>query len=125
MTFSPELLDAVAREREVTLTTRGRKSGRSRRVTLWITTDGLHVYIRSGQGMTREWPQNLLAAGEGTLRVAGKEVKVKARHVDDPEEARGTSHLARKKYGSFVKPSQHGQPLTKGETAVFELLPIP
>jgi len=73
--------------------------------------------------MTREWPQNLVAAGEGTLRVAGKEVKVKPRHVEDPEEARATSHLARKKYGSFVKPSQQGQPLTKGESAVFELLP--
>ena len=123
MAFSTDLLDAAAREPEVTLTTRGRTSGRSRRVTLWITTDGSHVYIRSGEGMTRDWPQNLVAAGEGTLRVAGTEVKVKPRRVDDPEEARATSHLARKKYGAYVKPSQPGQPLTKGEQAVFELLP--
>ena len=125
MAFSPDLLDAVAREPEVTLATKGRKSGRSHRVTLWITTDGSRVYIRSGEGMTRDWPQDLVAAGEGMLRVGGKDVKVRPRHVDDPEEARATSHLARKKYGTFVKPSQHGQPLTKGETAVFELLPIP
>ena len=123
MAFSPDLLDAVAREPEVTLATKGRKSGRSHRVTLWITTDGSRVYIRSGEGMTRDWPQNLVAAGEGTLRVAGKEVKVKPRRVDDPEEARATSHLARKKYGAYVKPSQPGQPLTRGEQAVFELLP--
>ena len=124
MAFSPALLDAVAREPEVTLTTKGRNTGKSHRVTLWIATDGTHVYIRSGEGMTREWPQNLVAAGEGTLRVGGKAVKVKPRHVDDPEEARATSHLARKKYGAYVKPSQPGQPLTRGEQAVFELLPV-
>ena|SRR5205823_11599934 len=124
MAFTPELLDAVAREHEVTLTTRGRQTGKARRVTLWITTDGTHVYIRSGEGMTREWPQNLVVAREGTLRVGGKAVKVKPRHVDDPEEARATSHLARKKYGAYVKPSQPGQPLTRGEQAVFELLPV-
>jgi len=124
MAFSPALLDAVAREPEVTLTTRGRTTGKSHRVTLWITTDGTHVYIRSGDGMTRDWPQNLVAAGEGTLRVGSKNVKVRPRHVDDAEEARATSHLARKKYGTYVKPSQPGQPLTRGEQAVFELLPV-
>ena len=124
MAFTAELLNAVAREPEVTLTTRGRKTAKARRVTLWITTDGTHVYIRSGEGMTRDWPQNLVASGEGTLRVGGKDVKVRPRHVDDPEEARATSHLARKKYGAYVKPSQPGQPLTRGEQAVFELLPV-
>jgi|SRR6266496_3184797 len=124
MAFSRELLDALAREPEVTLTTKGRKTGRSRRVTLWITTDGSHVYIRSGEGMTRDWPQNLVAAGQGTLRVGAQDVKVRPRHVDDPEEARATSHLARKKYGAYVKPSEPGTPLTKGERAVFELLPV-
>ena len=123
MTFNREVLDAVASEPEVTLITRGRKTGKPRRVTLWITTDGSHVYIRSGEGMARDWPRNLVAAGEGTLRVGGKDVKVRPRHVSDPEEARATSHLARQKYGAYVKPSQPGQPLTRGEQAVFELLP--
>ena|SRR5438093_3274077 len=124
MAFSPALLDAVAREPEVTLTTKGRNTGKSHRVTLWIATDGTHVYIRSGEGMTRDWPQNLVAAGEGMLRVGGNDVKVRPRKVDDPDEARATSHLARNKYGSYVKPSLPGQPLTRGEQAVFELLPV-
>ena len=123
MPFTPELLNAVARESEVTLTTRGRKTGKPHRVTLWITTDGSRVYIRSGEGMKRDWPQNLAAAGEGTLRVRGKDVKVRARRVTDAEQARATSHLARDKYGNYVKPSKPGEPLTRGEQAVFELLP--
>ncbi len=121
--FTKELFVAAAREREVTLVTKGRASGKSRAVTIWISTDGAHLYIRSGEGMKRQWPQNFLASGEATLRMAGKSIKVKPRHVTDPDEARATSRIAREKYGSFIKPSQPGEPLTKGEQAVFELLP--
>src|SRR5438105_13027151 len=118
--FHKDLIDAAASEKEVTLTTMGRKSGRRYPVTIWISTDGKHLYIRSGEGMTRDWPQNFLARGEATLRLAGKSVKVKPRHVTDPAEARATSQLARKKYGTYIKPSKAGAPLPKGEQAVFE-----
>jgi hypothetical protein len=79
---------------------------------LWITTDGSHVYIRSGGNGPR------LAAepgggGEGNSQVRGKEVKVRPR-VGDSAEA-GRRHTARKKYGADVKLSQPGQPLTAGE----------
>lgn len=92
-------------------------------MTIWITTDGDHLYVRSGAGLRRDWPQNLLANGEATLRLGGRELQVKPRHVTDVDEARTTSSLARTKYGSYVKPSKPGEPLTKGETAVFELIP--
>jgi deazaflavin-dependent oxidoreductase (nitroreductase family) len=118
-----DLIDAATNDREVTLVTTGRVTGKPRRVTIWITTDGTHVYIRSGQGMKRDWPQNLVAKGEATLNPNAKSIKVRPRHVTDESEARETSHLARKKYGSYVKPSNPGEPLTKGEQAVFELLP--
>src|SRR5712691_11389549 len=59
--FSAELLQAAARERAVQLTTNGRKTGKPRRVTIWIGTDGKRLYIRSGEGMRRHWPQNMLA----------------------------------------------------------------
>jgi hypothetical protein len=107
----------------VTLTTFGRQTGEPHQVTIWISTDGEHVYIRSGEGLGRHWPQNLMARGDAVLTIAGRDVKVRPRHVEDPEEARSTSRLARDKYGSYVKPSKPGEPLTKGETAVFELLP--
>jgi deazaflavin-dependent oxidoreductase (nitroreductase family) len=116
-------LDAAASEHEVTLTTVGRKSGKPRQVTIWITTDGERLYVRSGAGMGRDWPQNLMARGEATLRLGGRDLKVKPRRVTDETEARATSQLARKKYGIYVKPSKPGEPLTTGETAVFQLLP--
>jgi len=124
MGLPPDVINAARTEREVALTTFGRQTGKPHRVTIWISTDGEHVYIRSGEGIGRHWPQNLLARGEALLTIGDHDVRVRPRHVDDPEEARMTSHLARAKYGSYVKPSRAGEPLTKGETAVFELLPV-
>ena len=92
-------------------------------MTIWITTDGRRLYVRSGAGLGRDWPRNLMANGTATLRLGGHDVEVTPRHVTDPDEARSTSLLARDKYGSYVKPSKTGEPLTKGETAVFELIP--
>ena len=121
--FSPDVLEAAAREREVQFTTHGRKTGKPRRVTIWIGTDGQRLYIRSGQGMRRHWPQNLLAKGEGVVRLAKTEVKVKPRLVTDSAEARAVSAIYRRKYGQFVRPSKPDEPLTLGEQTTFELLP--
>jgi deazaflavin-dependent oxidoreductase (nitroreductase family) len=121
--FSDDVLLAAAREREVKLTTYGRKSGKEHRVIIWIVTDGQRLFIRSGEGLKRHWPQNLLARGEGELQLGKLHVKVKPRLVTDPAEARAVSALYRKKYGPFVRASKPDQPLTKGEQATFELIP--
>jgi deazaflavin-dependent oxidoreductase (nitroreductase family) len=119
-----DFIEAAGREREVTLTTFGRKSGKEHRVTIWIVTDGSRVYIRSGQGFRRHWPQNLMARQQGRLRLGTRTIKVEPRHVTDPGEARATSALYGPKYGASVKPSKPDQPLTPGEQASFELIPI-
>ncbi|HVD46617.1 MAG TPA: nitroreductase/quinone reductase family protein [Candidatus Limnocylindria bacterium] len=121
--FPKEVLDAVANEKEVRLTTYGRKTGKESSVTIWIVTDGDKVFIRSGQGLTRHWPKNLLARPEGKLRVGKRVVPFKSRHINDPAEARHSSRLYGPKYGSHVKPSREGDSLTPGEQAAFELLP--
>lgn len=121
--FSADVLEAAQREREVKLTAFGRKSGKPHQVTIWITTDGTHLYIRSGQGLRRNWPQNVIARGGGVLQIGKTEVKVKPRLATDPVEARMVSGLYKRKYGPFVKASRPNQPLTPGEQATFELLP--
>ena len=122
-TFGREVFDAASRQREVTLTTFGRKTGKRVRVTIWISTDGEHLYVRSGRGMARDWPQNLVARGEAILELGGRKINVKPRRVTDPAEARATSELLVKKYGYTVKPSRPDEPLTPGEQATFGLLP--
>lgn len=122
--FGGGVLEAAVREREVQLTTYGRKTGKPRRVTIWIGTDGKRLYIRSGQGMRRHWPRNLLANGEGVIRIGKTDVKVKPRLITDAADARAVSATYRRKYGPFVRVSKPDEPLTLGEQTTFELLPV-
>lgn len=117
------VFEAAAREKEVTLTTHGRKTGKPHNVTIWVITDGTKLFVRSGKGFRRDWPQNLMARGEAELLIGGQTVKVKPRHVTEPEEARTVSRLARAKYGIIVKTSKGSEPLTDAEQATFELIP--
>lgn len=121
--FSESVLEAAAREREVEFTTYGRKTGKTHRTTIWVSGDGRRLFIRSGGGLGRDWPQNLLVRGHGVLHVGGMDVPVKAQHVTDPGEARSVSELVIRKYGSSVQRSPDGGPPTPAERATFELRP--
>jgi deazaflavin-dependent oxidoreductase (nitroreductase family) len=121
--FDAKTLDAAAREKEVQLTTFGRKSGKASRRTVWITSMDARLYVRSGVGMTREWPKNLLANGRGILHIAGTDVPVQGRHVTDPAEARSLHAPIKQKYHAQRPTSSGDEPLTPAEEAVFELLP--
>lgn len=121
--FDRSIYDTAAREKEVEFTTFGRKSGKASRRIIWITALDGKLYIRSGMGMTRDWPQNLAANGRGVLHLAGQDIPVKARHVTDPEEARAMHAPVKAKYGGERPKSAGDEPLTPSEQAVFELLP--
>ena len=121
--FDQALLEASEREREIDLTTWGRKSGKPARVTLWIWGDGRRLYVRSGGGMRRDWPRNLLARGRGILHLAGADIPVRARHVTDPVEARSGSDMVVRKYRVALQRSPDEDGLTQAEKATFELTP--
>ncbi len=121
--FDQDTLDAAAQEREVDLTTWGRKTGKPVRITLWIWGDGRRLFVRSGGGLSRDWPRNLLAKGRGILHLDGKDIPIRPRHVTDPLEARACSAMVVQKYGTGVQRSSGEEPLTPGEQASFELLP--
>jgi deazaflavin-dependent oxidoreductase (nitroreductase family) len=124
MTANHDLASAAATAPEVELTTFGRKSGRPSRNTIWITTDAQgRIHIRSGQGLVRDWPQNLLANGHAILHVDGKDFLVLARHVTERAELLASRDAVKAKYGRDVPTSQPGQPPTLPEQATFELMP--
>jgi deazaflavin-dependent oxidoreductase (nitroreductase family) len=120
--FDPSLLQTAAREKEVELTTFGRKSNRPSRRIIWITALDGRIYIRSGLGVTRDWPKNLLANGRAILHIAGQDVPVRARHVTDPAEARSMHAPVKQKYAAERPASTGDEPLVPSEQAVFELL---
>src|SRR5579859_2594725 len=109
MTTPNALAAAAAAAREVDLTTFGRKSGRPSRRTIWITTDERgRVHIRSGQGPTRDWPQNLLANQRAILHIDGRDVEVRARQVTDRSELRASADAVKDKYGRELPSSKNG-----------------
>jgi deazaflavin-dependent oxidoreductase (nitroreductase family) len=121
--FDPSLIETAASEKEVELTTFGRKSGTPSRRIIWITALDGRLYIRSGPGLTRDWPRNLIANGRATLHIAGQDIPVRARHVTDPAEARAMHAPVKQKYDAERPASQGDEPLTPAEEAVFELTP--
>jgi hypothetical protein len=121
--FDRSILEAALAEREVELTTYGRKSGKPSRKILWIASDGEHLFVRCGGGFARDWPRNLLANGRAVLHLADTDVPVRGIHVTDVERAREVSGLVVRKYGSTARRSAGDQPPTPGERATFELVP--
>jgi deazaflavin-dependent oxidoreductase (nitroreductase family) len=122
-TFDRATLDLAAQEREVTLSTWGRKTGKPVQTILWIWGDGNRLFIRAGGGLKADWSQNLYARGRGILTLAGQEIPVRARHVIDPAEARAGYGWIVDKYHSDVLHSTGDEPLVPGEQATFELTP--
>ena len=100
MGFDPAIIEKARQEREVDLTTFGRTSGKPSRKTLWINTDGTRLFVRSGQGLGRDWPRNVLANGRALLHIAGHDLPVRAVHVTDPALARQVSAISSQKYGT-------------------------
>ena len=121
--FSDEVLAAAARLPEVELTTYGRKTGKPHRTTIWVWGDGRRLFIRSGAGLGRDWPQNLLANGRALLHLGDLEVPVTPRHVTDLAEARALHPLVERKYGEAARRSIGEGPPTPAEQATFEILP--
>ncbi|MEZ4573274.1 MAG: nitroreductase/quinone reductase family protein, partial [Thermomicrobiales bacterium] len=123
--FSRDILEAAEREHEIEFETFGRRTGKSSNVIIWITRDGDSLFIRSGGGLARDWPQNLKHHGRGVLHLAGQSIPVKARHVEDVAEAKRITRAVQKKYQSGA--DGHDQPAdappVPAELATFELLP--
>ena len=117
-----DLARAATVAREVDLTTFGRETERPSRRTLWITTDALgRIHIRSGQGLSRDWPRNLLANPRAVLHINGKDIPVRARRVTDRTELRASLGALEQKYRWQLPASQPGEAPTPPEQATFEL----
>lgn len=84
------------------LTTRGRKTGRARRVEIWFTRRGRSYYLVSEHGLRAHWVQNLLAQPRVSWTVGPARVTGRARVVrveTAPALVRDIQARSRKKYG--------------------------
>jgi len=84
------------------LTTRGRKTGRDRRIEIWFTRRGRSYYLVAEHGLRAHWVQNLLEEPRVRWRVGTTELRGRARVVRAETAAtlvRDIQARSRKKYG--------------------------
>ena len=84
------------------LTTRGRKTGRLRRIEIWFTRRGRSYYLVAEHGLRAQWVQNLLVEPRvrwrvGTAAFTGRARVLRAETA--PALVRDIQARSRKKYG--------------------------
>ena len=85
---------------ELVLITRGRRSGREHRVTVWFARDGDVVWLRT-DGAT-DWHRNLVAHPEARIVIDGQELAARYEPSGDREsDLKRLVDLWRAKYGSM------------------------
>lgn len=96
------LLERIASERTVRLTTRGRRSGQPRSVTIWFVVDDGEI----GLGTLKEernWVRNARHAGDVELEFAAGRLRGRFQDVADPERhARIRGLIARKYWPAWI-----------------------
>ncbi|MGH2452497.1 MAG: nitroreductase/quinone reductase family protein [bacterium] len=124
----PPLSDEVflKRQRDMTLATRGRRSGKSHRVTLWFVHEAGRLYLmayarRHGRGT--DWYQNLRRARRGVVEVGERRYEGEWETVQDPAAALAQiTDLFSGKYGRQMVASYYLE--TKRFPVIVRLRPI-
>lgn len=98
-------LAALGDPEELELETRGRRSGRPRRVRLWFALEGDVLWLRTDE-LTTDWLLNLRAEPRCVVRIGAQELAARYEPIEDRDEAlRHLVELWRTKYGAeWVQP---------------------
>ena len=96
-----DAVDALTRETECTLVTRGRTSGEPRAITIWFAAVGRTIYLLSGGGEAAHWVRNLRADPAVAVIAGGVRVEGHASVIapDEPDDAIAREAIAAK-YGT-------------------------
>ena len=87
------------RANEITLSVKGRKSGRDIPRPVWFTHEGDTVYLLPVQGSDTEWYKNMLADPTLKVSITGEEIPAKGKPITDGNGVEGVVKRFRSKYG--------------------------
>ena len=114
-------LRSIEGKRSVELTTKGRQSGKPRRVTIWFVHDKGRIYLQSGKDGKTHWYRNLLKTPEVTLNFGALVVSGRATPVEDPNEVVRVHGLFRSKYVLSRVVSWFGGNFGRGKVVLVEV----
>jgi len=88
-------LEALGSEKEIRFSARGRRSGQSRRVTIWFVVDGDAIAVGSLKD-DRNWIRNARSNPDVEIEIAGHRFAGRFRASDPAEHGRIRAAMARK-----------------------------
>lgn len=119
-TFDQTTLEMLRTTKEVRLRTRRHKG---QGVTIWVVVADGAVFVRSVRGPDGLWFKQVSADPKATLRVAARDLPVRATAVADPATIAAVSHAFLDKY----EPSPYAKTIVRAEVlpTTLRLEPAP
>ena len=90
----------LARDREITITVTGRKSGHTISLPIWFVWDDGTLYLLPVKGSDTQWYQNVVKNPTMRIGVGGAESEVEAVPVTDAAQVSSVVEKFRGKYGA-------------------------
>ena len=86
--------------RELTISTRGRRSGQTHSLPVWFVFEGGILHLLPVSGSDTNWYRNILKTAEMTLTVDGESLSVEPRPITEAGLVEQTVERFRAKYGA-------------------------
>ena len=101
MTKSSESLEErLGRYSEISLTVKGRKSGKAITRPVWFVWDSGTLYLLPVKGSDTQWYKNVQQDPQMHIDARGTEAEVRAKVITDAEQVKAVVQKFREKYGA-------------------------
>lgn len=100
MPTSHDLHDPLSRNREITISVTGRKSGRTISNPIWFVYEQGKLYLLPVQGSDTQWYKNVLANPTMTIRAGKSQADFNAVPITEAAPVASVVEKFRQKYGS-------------------------
>jgi deazaflavin-dependent oxidoreductase (nitroreductase family) len=90
----------LSRDREITITVTGRKSGRAISLPIWFVWDDGKLYLLPVKGSDTQWYKNVLKTPSIRINAGGAESQLKVLAVTDATQVKSVVEKFHHKYGT-------------------------
>lgn len=94
------LTDRLSRDREITITVTGRKSGRTISLPIWLVWDDGKLYLLPVKGSDTQWYKNVLKNPSIRIDAGNAQSQLKVFAVTDATQVKSVVEKFRGKYGT-------------------------
>jgi hypothetical protein len=94
------LKDRLSRNREITITVTGRKSGRAISIPIWFVLETENLYLLPVEGSATQWYKNVLRTPQIRIAAGGADARLEVTPITDAKQVASVAAKFRSKYGA-------------------------